>query len=121
MAQAEGPVAALRLGLPAPVQGGFAITLVEGSRPYVSQRHSRLDVDVVINGEPIDRWHFEYGDTNELARRSLVPHTAVAGSERLDIEFRLLNPEAPANVGDGPDSRLLGLNVRGLLLHQLSR
>lgn len=110
----EGRIARLRLGLSRPPEGALSIVLMEGSRPFVSKLHTHLDVDVVINDQIVDRWSFEYGSTTGLQRRTLVPRTVVAGRERLDFEFRILNPEAPASVGEGPDGRLLGLNVRGL-------
>lgn len=114
----EGPIARLSLGLSHPLEGALSIALMEGSRPFVSKLHTHLDLDVVINGQTVDHWSFEYGSTTGVQRRTLVPRAVVAGFRRLDLEFRLLNPEAPGSVGEGSDGRLLGLNVRGLSLSE---
>jgi hypothetical protein len=114
----EGPVARIRLGLSSPVEGPLSIVLMEGSRPFVTRLHPRLDVEVLINSRPVDRWSFEYGSGGGNERRTVVPESVLAGQRQLDVDFRVLNPEAPANVGEGPDDRLLGLNVRALLLQR---
>ncbi len=112
----NGPMARLRLGLSAPADSALAVVLVEGYRPFVSRQHRHLDVDVSVNGHTIDRWAFEYGDATRAERRAIAPLEMISGQTQLDLDLHILNPEAPANVGEGPDDRLLGLNVRGLIV-----
>ncbi len=114
----EGPIASLQLMLSRPIDGALSMTLVEGSRAFVTKLHPRLDVDIMVNGRTVGRWSFEHGSTAGSQRRLVIPRDVVAGADRLAVDFCFLNPEAPVNVGEGPDDRLLGLNIRGLVLQQ---
>lgn len=109
----DGPLAKLVMGLEAPIERALFLTLNAGARPFVTPRNPQLDVEVAVNGEMVERWTFRYGQP-ETERHMHVPARVTAGHRMLDLEFRFLNPEAPAYVGAGPDGRLLGLNVRGV-------
>lgn len=62
------------------------MNLTAGSRAFVTSRHPRLDVDVVINGQTVDRWTFQY-DVPGVERMS-IPAPVVAGRNTLDVELR---------------------------------
>ncbi len=96
----EGPLAKLLLGQQAPLDGNISLTLVADVRAFVTRRHHRLDVDVVINGQTLDRWTFRDGRPVK-ERRVRIPGALVAGRPFIDVEFRLLNPQAPFYVGEG--------------------
>ena len=108
----EGPLAMVRLGLES-VDPSRDLMLEVDAQPYVGKRHPRLEVDVVVNGQPIDRWIFESGVPAGL-RQVGVPAGLASARRGLDIELRIRNPEAPLYLGEGPSSAFLGLDVRSI-------
>jgi hypothetical protein len=110
-----GPVAALLLGIEDTATDSLLLTAE--LRGFVTDAHRRLDADVVVNGQTVERWTFRQGrlDTKRSAR---IPASVIGGRRVLDVQFRVLNPQAPAYVGEGYDFRFVGLNIRGLVLHR---
>lgn len=98
-----GPLAMVRLGLDAAAARAFILELE--AAPFLPSAQSRLDVDVMVNGQPLGRWSF----TTEASVTQRVPiPSAVASSRRtLDIELRFPRLESP-------QAPFLGLKVRWL-------
>jgi hypothetical protein len=79
----------------------------------VPDQHPSLQVDVLANGQVIDRWPYRYPKDKETVDRSAqIPASVIAESPVLRIEFRIQEPAVPAILGVHPrDNRNLGLFV----------
>ena len=108
----EGPMALLRLGLAGTTDRSRPLLLTVNAGAFVEPVHPVLDVDVVANGQTIDRWTFDL--TPAPPRTARIPAALAFARRELDIEFRVRNPEAPLYLGSGPSSSFLGLLVREL-------
>jgi hypothetical protein len=108
----EGPMALLRLGFAA--DKSRPLVLEANITGFVARNHPRLDVDVVVNGQTVDRWVVR--STSRSSRRTSIPPSTAALRQGLDVEFRMRNPQAPIYVGAGPSSTFLGLQVRELVI-----
>ena len=109
----EGPLAMLRLGLAAPDRARSLILEVD-ALPFLA-RHPQLDVDVVVNGQRVDRWIFR--PAAPVARqRARIPAELVGGRGGLDIELRFHNPASPLTPGVAAPGSFLGLAVRSLVV-----
>ena len=105
-----GPLALIRLGLAPDTRGARPLLLEVNALTFVDPSHPRLDVDVVANGEPVDHWIV---GSPAAPLRARIPPRVLAGRDALDIEFRLRNPEFPADPRL-PSNVLLGLEVVSL-------
>jgi len=111
----QGPLALARLGLDASPERPLILEIE--AEPQVADRHPRLDVDVAVNGQAIDRWIFEAPST--VTRRvARIPPSLAAARRGLDIELRIGNPESPRYAGTGPFDAFLGLNVHSIVVRQ---
>ena len=112
-----GPVATLLLGLRTQVDPAATVVLSADVIGFVFAAHRRIDADVVINGHTVDRWTFRHGrlDRKKSVR---IPGAMVAGRSLVVVQFRILNPQAPAYVHGGYDVRFVGLNFHRLVLHR---
>jgi hypothetical protein len=111
----EGPLAMVRLGLPAPLEPRRLILTVDATA-FVAPQHPRLHVDVVVNGQKVDEWLFRSAFRPASRREARIPAELVAGRRAFALEFRFRNPEAPLYLGVGPSNKFLGLNVRWMTL-----
>jgi hypothetical protein len=109
----EGPLAMLRMGLAAPDRAR-SLTLEMEALPFL-ERHPQLDVDLVINGQTVDRWIFRSG-APVARQRARIPAALVGGRDGLDIELRFRNPGSPLTPGVAAPGSFLGLHVRSLVV-----
>ena len=109
----NGPLALLRLGTTTPIDRARSLKLEIDAVPLVTPAHPRLDVDLVVNGEPIEAWTFELPG-GFVHRRARIPGFVAARRPELDVEFRVRNPEAPLYLGTGDATSFDGLYLRRL-------
>jgi hypothetical protein len=76
-------------------------------------------VDVAVNGHPLASWHF--GPQLRAATPITVPAKDWVGANDLTISFQIDPPYQPKLVGTAPDTRNLGLFLRGLLVHPIPK
>ena len=108
----DGHRAVLRIPLARPFRGSARL-LVEANA-FVSAKHPWLRVCVLCGNEIVGEWAI---DSPEPAERSLtIPASLLAGRERLTLAFHIVNPISPAECGESPDQRRLGLGIRRLRL-----
>jgi hypothetical protein len=103
-----GPRALVRLGLDPAVLRTRAFILELEAMPLPSWQ-SRLDVDVMVNGQPLDRWSF--ASEASVTQRVRIPSAVAANRGSLDIELRFPRLESP-------QAPFLGLKVRSLSVTQ---
>jgi hypothetical protein len=109
----EGPLAMVRLGL-ADADRARPLVLELDAQPLVAPGHSRLDVDVVVNGRPIAHWTFD--SPSHVRQQAPIPADLAGARGGLDIEFRILNPETPLYLGTGPSTSFLGFEATALVV-----
>ena len=88
-------------------------------KAYVNDRHPRQEVEVSVNGRPIDRWIFRDGGLQNIEVR--VPASYLQGffiKPLLRVTFEIKNPVSPAELGLSADKRTLGLGVRELTVRE---
>jgi len=100
-----GPLAMVRLGLEPSVQRERGFVLEVEALPFLAPSQSGLDVDILVNGQPIDRWTFTSPESD--TRRARVPPSVRAARDGLDIEFRFPRLESP-------HAPFFGLKIRSL-------
>jgi hypothetical protein len=99
--------AELHLPLQEPVLGPIRLSIEAAA--YVRPAHPLLEVCVACEDEVIADWSIE---SPEFAFRTCtVPARGTPRSD-LIIEFRIINPVSPAQLGESADARLLGLWLR---------
>jgi hypothetical protein len=86
------------------------------AEPFINQKHSQQIVEVLINNELVDKWVFQYGESQPNERTSIVKNNLIGSNSVLLITFRFLKPTSPAALGLSTDNRLLGLHFRKLQL-----
>jgi hypothetical protein len=117
----EGPLAMARLRLDPAPGTSRALTLEVEADPFLSPpRHPALDVDVVVNGRQVARWHYSSGSLTPR-QEARISADVIARHPGLDVELRIRNPESPLYMGAGFIPYFLGLNVRSLVVRQAER
>jgi hypothetical protein len=84
-------------------------------RPYLSAGSDRAWIDVLVNGEPWDRWEFPPGDDSPV-RRLLIPARFQKGRHWTGIAFQVPRTGNPFYETSRPDERWLGLCLHWLRL-----
>jgi len=96
---------------PAPLQ------LTAQARALVDDRHPRLDVFVLANGNGVGRWTFTSwsgaAGTSET-RRVEIPASVVARSPALRLQFVVADPRSPRSLGLWPEARAFGIHLERL-------
>ncbi len=108
----EGRSAALQFYLREKPPG--SLLLVAEARAYICAAHPTQSVRVECHGQTLGLWTF---DSDQFETRTVVvPASALAGQGALTVQFELLNPASPAELGESDDLRLLGMALRSLRL-----
>ena len=76
-------------------------------------RRLAQEAEVSVNDEPLDRW--EFSTLGMTHRRLVIPRRLLDGTRHV-LQFRILHPTSPAEIGLGPDTRRLGLRFSTLRL-----
>jgi hypothetical protein len=88
-----GPLALIRLGLDPSADRSRGLILEVEAQPSAEPGDSRIDVDVAVNGQAVDRWTFE--SASIVRRQARIPPQAASRRADLDIELRVPNPTSP--------------------------
>jgi hypothetical protein len=107
----DGPEARLTLDSKPGLLNTEDLLLIFRVSAFVSPRHPRQLVDVLVNDSPLALWTFESGGAT-LERRVRIPPAVVEFP--LIVTFRLHNPVSPAELGGSADSRRLGIGLISL-------
>jgi hypothetical protein len=112
----EGPQAKFILQLSLPIRAelqlvGRMVAITDGRQPQ--------QVDVVINGEKVERWTLDASGVNE--RRALIPPIIAALRQPMLVRFDILHPVAPSTVSFSDDQRLLGIGMEELRIYEKDR
>lgn len=103
----DGHVAAMGLRLATPVRTDWLASFE--IHPFVSDKHPKIDVTVVANGQPVAVWHFARGQ-DAAVREAVIPRAlADKWGGDLCVVFNIRSPVAPAELGMSGDQRQLGL------------
>jgi SAM-dependent methyltransferase len=100
-------VITLHLAEPLPA----AARLVLRCCAFVTDGHPRQRVDVMLDGEVLERWAVQ---SSQPIERSVELPAESTGRWVLQFMFRLHEPEAPSRLGISADKRVLGLGVHEL-------
>lgn len=90
--------------------------IVEG-RAYVASQHPTQDVVVEVNGADIATWNFDLA--NPIATQTAVIPEALSQSGLLRIDLKAPSAVSPAQLGNSPDGRVLGIGVQKLTLRSI--
>jgi len=113
----DGPEAQVMLD-PKPALGGTGeLLLLLRATAFVSPRHPRQIVDVLVNDTRVALWTFNHGD-GHLERRVRLPAAVVKFP--LAVTFQLPNSVSPAQLGGSADRRRLGIGLATLRLVPVS-
>jgi Family of unknown function (DUF6311) len=110
----EGPLAIVRLGINQPVDAERTLILETSAYGFSAPTHLRTDVDVYANGVKVDQWVFRSPQPIPSGRRTSIPAALLAGRGGLDIELRVINPQAPVYAALEPVYLFRGINVRSM-------
>ena len=109
----DGPEARLVVDPKPGSLGGGDLGLIVRAMGFVTPKHPRQTVDVLVNGTSVALWTFELGD-GFVERRARVPAAVVKFP--LEITFRIRNAMTPAQLGISGDARRLGIGLASLRL-----
>lgn len=87
---------------------------------YVNDRNPSQEVEVLANGNRIDRWIFRSGELRKKKLRipaSLLQSFSI--KPLLRLTFRIDKPVSPAELGLSDDMRPLGLGIQELTVREL--
>jgi Uncharacterised nucleotidyltransferase len=104
---------AAQLAFRVPKARGRHLHLAFDLGPFLAATHRALQVDIVVNGSPIDRWSYSV-DAPIERQRCIVLDGDLLQEDLIRIDFRIINPGTPASVGLSADTRELGLHFKAL-------
>jgi hypothetical protein len=87
-------------------------------RPFLARGHSRLDISLSANNEPLDEWSFDAARPEDLDwswRHVRIPELIAANGE-IQIILMIRSPASPADLGLSSDPRKLGVALRRMAL-----
>jgi len=102
----------LNLSLAEPVKGPLELS-VDGM-VFVTGKHPVQRIDIVVNGVDIGTW--TYLREAPSGKRSIEIPESIARPGKLRIVFKGLDAVSPLQLGESPDSRVLGLGIRTVTL-----
>jgi hypothetical protein len=83
--------------------------------PFVIPERSTLDVEVLANGNLVDRWKFSLNDGAGTTRTCVIPARIARQQSPMELTFRISDPISPAEFGR-VDTRKLGVAFTTLML-----
>lgn len=95
---------------------GSDLMLIAFMQAFIGPKHPRLEVEVIVNGKPVERWTFE--QENAAERRALIPGHMITDRSLTYIAFRIHQPTSPLALGIGKDRRLLGIGLHWLRIEE---
>jgi hypothetical protein len=98
----------LNLQVPAPVVDGVKLRLRH--RCFVAEAHPALSIVCRAEGKIIDEWTCTVASPT-IVRTFHVPPALVGPDGKITLEFKLSKPVSPAELGESPDTRTLGMGV----------
>ncbi len=112
-ADSVGPLAKVRLATPPP-PAGDAILEIESGAYLADGKLPEQRVRVLVNGRDLGEWVWRTGNSDQ--RREVRVPAACLGGGKIDIEFLVAHPCAPADYGISPDRHPYGLLLTSLCL-----
>lgn len=110
----SGPEASLFLDLGGPI---FEPLLVKAKASgFTHEKRTTRLVDVIANDKVVATWSFV--EAEGVVEREAVLPPSLLGRGRLELTFRVLDPEAPRSVGAWDDSRPIGLGMSDLVIQR---
>jgi hypothetical protein len=110
-----------------PSAGGDAIVLVRVNEVFIGPEGDPIQVDVLLDGVPLDRWSF-FSRYELVDAKVAIPAALLAGKSVCRLEFHVRNPQSAARVAKaqgqqviGDDPRMLGFKVQRLVFRSLDR
>ena len=87
-------------------------------RPFLARGHSRLDVSLTANKEPVAEWSFDAArpEDHEWSWRHIQIPEHIAASGEIQIVLMIRSPASPKELGLSPDPRKLGVALRLIAL-----
>jgi hypothetical protein len=95
--------------------GRYQLT-VEG-RVYVAKQHPTQNIVVDVNGTDIATWNFDLA--TPIATQSVQIPEELSQSGSLRINLKAPGAVSPAQLGNSPDGRVLGIGVQKLILRSI--
>lgn len=80
-------------------------------RAFVWPQHPRLAVEVVANGVPVGRWHFEHRQDRGVVERVAMIPAELVRHEPVELQFRIPGCISPRELGLSQDERQLGIGL----------
>ena len=94
-----------------------ALELVVSGHGFIVEQHPSIDIDVLVNGTPVDRWALRLG--TPMGEWSVFcPHELIGGTTTLRLAFRIHSPIVPATIGMPGETRLLGFALHALRIEE---
>ena len=112
----DGPRSEIVLPITSGVAGGLNLAIE--ARALVSKDHPRQEIEIAINGIDAGVLLYDIKD-NERVRNVAVPTPALAQADYggvLRVVFQHRNPVRPIDLGINADTRLLGLELKGITI-----
>jgi hypothetical protein len=100
------------------------ISLDLSIRPFVHDRHRRIDVAIIGNGQVLGEWAFKHRRTTGMQTEQVsmtVPMSVFKGRRYLSVTFRIRSPASPQEAGISADARRLGLGLLSAVLRPADR
>jgi hypothetical protein len=115
----SGPEAKLVLNAGRPSSRDLMLSIT--AIPFVTPANPTLEVDVIVNGDSIDVWHFAEGE-GFVDRQARVPGSTASRQSPIQVLFRFRGAKTPAEVIPGStDIRRLGLGMRCFQLTEIAQ
>jgi hypothetical protein len=111
----DGPRAELVFRLTPPPVKAVVLSAMVGA--FVSDHHPNLDVDVFVNGHILAHWSFANGQN--VGERQIIVPLHIAQEPTLRVDFRMYDPNSPAELGLSTDGRKLGLSMYTLRMFEV--
>ncbi|CAN5440815.1 hypothetical protein BH10PSE11_BH10PSE11_39540 [soil metagenome] len=87
-------------------------------RPFLARGHSRLDISLIANKEPVAEWSFDAARPEDLDwswRHVKIPEP-IAASGEIQMVLMIHSPASPKDLGLSSDPRKLGIALRRIAL-----
>ena len=83
---------------------------------FLAPGKSTQEVRILINGQPIQSWTHTEQNNLQTHQFVLPANRLVSNGQNLQIEFELIKPTSPAQLGISDDSRQLGIRLKSLVI-----
>jgi hypothetical protein len=89
------------------------VVLKVNGHPFINDKHRTQKIDVLVNGEKISTWNFEYGNPGPDTT-ILIPIAKLQNTKICELKFEIEKPMSLKRLGMGDDPRKLGFGFESI-------